>query len=121
VPPPTSIDDYLASIPEPAHSTLQKLRATILASAPKGTVESIAYGMPAFTFKKHIAGFAAFKNHCSYFPMSGKVTETLSADLTKYTTSKGTVQFPLDRPLPATLVKKLIQARLAEIPPSKKA
>lgn len=117
---PSSIDEYLAKVPEPAHSTLQKLRATILAAAPKGTVETIAYGMPAFKFNKHIAGFAAFKNHCSYFPMSGKVTETLSAELTKYTTSKGTLQFPLDKPLPASLVKKLIQARLAEIPPEKK-
>lgn len=118
---PKSIDDYLANIPEPAHSTLQKLRATILAAAPKGTVESIAYGMPAFTLKKHIAGFAAFKNHCSYFPMSGSVIANLSAELTKYTTSKGAIQFPLDKPLPATLVKKLIQARLAEIPSPKKA
>lgn len=115
MPPPISIDDYLAKVPEPAHSTLQKLRATILAAAPKGAVEAIAYGMPAFTLKKHLAGFAAFKDHCSYFPMSGGVIESLAHDLAKYQVSKGTVQFPLDKPLPATIVKKLIQARLAEI------
>lgn len=115
MPPPASIDDYLANVPEPAHSTLQKLRATILAAAPKGTVESIAYGMPAFTLTKHIAGFAAFKNHCSYFPMSGGIVAEMAAELTQYQTSKGAIQFPLDKPLPATLVKKLIRARLAEI------
>ncbi|MEO5951872.1 MAG: DUF1801 domain-containing protein [Chloroflexia bacterium] len=120
MPPPTSIDDYLAKVPEPAHSTLQKLRASILAAAPKGTIEAIAYGMPAFTLKKHIAGFAAFKDHCSYFPMSGGVIETLAPELSKYELSKGTVQFPLDKPLPAAIVKKLIQARLAEIEIKKK-
>jgi uncharacterized protein YdhG (YjbR/CyaY superfamily) len=112
---PNSIDDYLANVPEPHRTTLHKLRMLILAAAPKGTVESIAYSMPAFTFTKHIAGFAAFKNHCSYFPMSGGVITSLAADLTRYKTSKGAIQFPVDKPLPATLIRKLIRARLAEI------
>lgn len=111
----STIDEYLAQVPEPHRAALETLRQRILAAAPKGTTEGISYGMPAFTFGKHIAGFAAFKNHCSYFPMSGGVIVTMAEELASYTTSKGAVQFPVNKPLSATLVKKLIRARLAEI------
>ncbi len=115
MPKPKDIDEYLASIDEPHRTTLSKLRATILSVAPKGTVETISYGMPAFKFGKHIAAFAAFKNHCSYFPYSGAVIEMVGGDLDGYKTSKGTVQFAANKPLPKTLVKKLIDARMFEI------
>ena len=111
----TATDDYLATVPEPARTTLAKLRAAILAAAPAGTIECIAYGVPAFKHKKNIAGFAAYDNHCSYFPMSGGITKLFTSELAKYEVSKGAIQFPLDKPLPAALVKKLINARLAEI------
>jgi uncharacterized protein YdhG (YjbR/CyaY superfamily) len=110
-----SVDEYLAEVPEPARSTLEKMRKAILAVAPKGTVEKIAYGMPAYHHGKPLAYIGAFKNHCSYFPASGGVTKLLGKELEKYQTAKGTIQFPLDKPLPAALVKKLIAARLQEI------
>lgn len=72
--------------------------------------------MPAYKLNgKYVAGFAAFKNHCSYFPYSGGVLETLASELDKYVTSKGTVRFPIDKPLPKVLVRKMVKIRLAEL------
>jgi uncharacterized protein YdhG (YjbR/CyaY superfamily) len=110
----TTVDEYLADVAEPAHSTLQKIRAMIRAAAPKDATEAISYGMPAFKYKGSLVGYAAFKEHCSFFPMSGTLIEEMQADLSKYKTSKGTIQFPVDKPLPAALVKKLVKARVLE-------
>ncbi len=111
--PPKDMDDYLASVPEEARTTLEKLRRTIKAAAPKAT-EGISYGMPTFYYHGPLMGFAAFKNHCSLFPMGHSVIAAYKADLKSYDTAKGTIRFPADEPIPATLVKKLVRARVRE-------
>ena len=110
------VDDYLAQVPEPARTTLEKLRATIRKALPKDATEEINYGMPAFRvpgLKRPVAGYAAFKTHCGYFPHSGSVLKNLEKELSGYECSKGGLKFPLDKPLPATLVAKLLKARIA--------
>jgi uncharacterized protein YdhG (YjbR/CyaY superfamily) len=112
---PKTVDQYLAAVPEPARTTLLKVRATIRSVVPAEATEAISYGMPAFRYKGALVGYAAFKDHCSFFPMSSGIIVTLKDELAKYRTAKGTIQFPMDKPLPATLVKKIVKARLAQI------
>src|SRR5215471_9593074 len=109
-----SVDDYLAEVPEPARSTLNKIRATIRSVVPPETTEAIRYGMPTFQYKGGLMGYAAFADHCSLFPMSPPVIVAFQSELKAYPTSKGTIRFPLDKPLPVALVKKLVKARIAE-------
>jgi uncharacterized protein YdhG (YjbR/CyaY superfamily) len=105
------VDDYLATVPEPQKSTLEGMRAT-LADAEQG----IAYGVPCFKVGgKGVAGFGFYKNHCTYFPMSGSITAELADDLKHYVTAKGSIQFPTDEPLPDALVARLVEARQREI------
>lgn len=113
-PPPTTIDDYLALVPEPARTTLEKVRASVRAAAPPEAIESIGYRMPMFRYKGGLVAFAAFKKHCSFFPMSLAVMASLKADLKSYELDKGTIRFPLDKPLPAALIRKIVKARVAE-------
>ncbi len=109
------IDDYLANLEEPKRSTLQELRQTIRSIVPEAE-EVISYGTPAFRLHDRvIAGFAAFKNHLSYLPHSGSVFAELPDDVAGYVTSKGALQFPIDKPPPKALVKKLIAVRLREV------
>jgi uncharacterized protein YdhG (YjbR/CyaY superfamily) len=109
------IDDYLASIAEPKRTTLQKLRQTIRDILPDAE-EVISYGMPAFRQNgKVIAGFAAFKNHLAYLPHSGSLFNELRDDLAGYASTEGSLHFPIDKPLPKALVKKLIAARLKQV------
>jgi uncharacterized protein YdhG (YjbR/CyaY superfamily) len=110
----TNVDEYLAAVPEPGRSTLNKIRATIRSVVPPETTEAIRYGMPTFQYKGGLIGYAAFANHCSLFPMSPPVIEAFQDELKRYETSKGTIRFPADKPLPAALVKKLVKARIAE-------
>ena len=112
--PPKDIDEYLATVPEPARSTLNKIRAVIRSAAPPGATEAISYGMPTFKYKGSLVAFAAFKNHCSLFPMSGSVIETFKNELKGFHTSKGTLQFPLDKPLSSALLKKIVKSRVAQ-------
>jgi uncharacterized protein YdhG (YjbR/CyaY superfamily) len=107
------IDDYLARVPEPARTTLEKLRKTIRAAAPKAT-EAISYQLPAFRYLGMLVGFGATPKHCAFYVMSGTVLEPYKDELSAYDTSKGTIRFPADEPLPVTLVKKLVKARIAE-------
>ena len=95
-------------------ATLEKVRRAIRAAAPAAE-EGMSYGMPAFIQGKPIAGYAAGANHCAYYPMSGEITTALAAELEGYETSKGAIRFPVGKPLPATLIRKLVRARLAEI------
>ena len=112
---PREIDDYLAALDEPKRTTLQKLRQTIHAEIPDAE-ECISYGMPAFRLEgKVIAGFAAFKNHLAYLPHSGSLFGKLSGDLATYERTPGSLHFPIDKPLPKALVKKLIATRLKEV------
>src|SRR3982074_3661571 len=108
------LDDYLAKVAEPKRATLQKLRQTIRELLPDAE-EVISYGMPAFRLNgKVIAGFAAFKNHLAYLPHSGSVLAELRDELAGYRSTEGSLHFPIDKPLPKALVKKLIAARLRQ-------
>jgi uncharacterized protein YdhG (YjbR/CyaY superfamily) len=112
---PENIDDYLAALGSDQRASLEKLRKTIRAAVPQAE-ECISYGLAAFRLHgKPIAGLGAGAEHCAYYPMSGSIV-AICADLLKdYETSKGAVRFPVDKPLPATLVRKLLKARIAEI------
>jgi uncharacterized protein YdhG (YjbR/CyaY superfamily) len=107
------VDEYLASIPEPARTTLKKVRAAIRSVAPPEATEVISYGIPTFKYKGMLASFAAFSDHCSLFPGAGPTTE-FKNELNKFQTSKGTIRFAPDKPLPVTLLKKLVKLRIAE-------
>jgi uncharacterized protein YdhG (YjbR/CyaY superfamily) len=113
-PRPQTVDEYLANVPEPARTTLGKIRAAIRAAAPATATECLSYGMPAFRYKGALVGYAAFKDHCSFFPMQASLIDAMKEDLAGYRTSKGTLQFAKDKPLPAALVKKMVRARVAE-------
>ena len=108
-----TVDDYLALVPEPVRSTLQRMRTAIRSAVPAETTEAISYGIPAFNYKGPLVWFAAFSNHCSLFP-TASVIKAFKNDLKGFKTSKGTIHFPVDKPLPAALVKKMVKARLAE-------
>jgi uncharacterized protein YdhG (YjbR/CyaY superfamily) len=108
------IDQYLARVPEPARSTLSRVRAAIRAAAPPGAVEAISYRIPAFKLNGPLLGFAAFPKHCSLFVFSGTLLDSFAADLKDYSISKGAIRFPLDKPLPPALIKKLMRAKLDE-------
>jgi uncharacterized protein YdhG (YjbR/CyaY superfamily) len=110
--PAKTVDEYLAGVPEAARATLAKLRQTIKAAAPMAS-EGISYQMPMYKQHGMVVGFAAFKDHCSIFPGSA-VMDAYKEELKHYDTSKGTIRFPANRPLPATLVKKLVRARIKE-------
>jgi uncharacterized protein YdhG (YjbR/CyaY superfamily) len=108
------VDEYLGGVDESQRAVLQTLRQTILDVVPEAE-QVISYGVPAFRVHgKTIAGFAAFKNHLSYLPFSGSVLPQLADQLGDYTMTKSSLHFPIDRPLPPALVKKLIATRLAE-------
>ena len=111
---PKNVDEYLAGIPEPARSTLKKLRATIRSAVPSEATEAISYRIPTIKYKGSLLAFAAFSKHCSLFPMSYATIAALENELKRFEVSKGTIRFPVDKPLPATLVKKLVKARIAE-------
>jgi len=107
-------DEYLAAVPEPARSTLTRIRAVIRSAVPPEATEAISYRIPTFRYKGPLVGFAAFPNHCSFFPMSSSVLERFENDLQGLETSKGTIRFPVDKPLSAALVKKVVKARIAQ-------
>jgi|SRR5579872_3928862 len=111
---PKNIDEYLAGVPEPARSTLESVRAAIRAAVPAEATEAITYRIPTFKYKGGLVAFAAFSKHCSLFPMSLAVMEMFKSELKKFHTFNGTIHFPLDKPLPAALVKKIVKARIAE-------
>jgi uncharacterized protein YdhG (YjbR/CyaY superfamily) len=111
---PKTVEAYLAGVPEPALSTLKHIRAVIQAVVPKETSEVISYGIPMFKFNGMLVGYAAFKKHCSLFPTGSGVLDQFSKDLQGYRTSKGTIQFPSEKPLPDALVKKIVKARVKE-------
>src|SRR5690349_14525492 len=108
------VDAYLARVPEPARSTLNRIRSVIRSAVPREATEAISYRIPTFRYKGPLVGFAAFPDHCSLFPMNPSVIEAFKSELKDFHTSKGTIRFPVDKPLPATLVKKLVKARVAQ-------
>lgn len=109
------IDSYLESIEEPKRTSLEALRRSILDVVP-GAEQCISYGMPAFKVQgKTVAGFAAFKDHLSYLPHSGSVLNELEDELAGYTTTKGSLHFAVDQPLPDGLVRALIETRMRQL------
>ena len=109
------IDTYLAELDEPKRSTLEALRRSILAVIPDAE-EGISYGLPAFRVQgKAVAGFAAHAAHLGYMPHSGSVVASLGDVLAGYETTKGSVKFPVDQPLPDDVVEALVRARLDEL------
>jgi len=116
---PKNVDEYLAGVPEAARSNFGKLRAAIRSAVPAEATETISYQIPAIRHKGILVWFAAFSNHCSLFPTAA-VIEEFKNELKAFTTSKGTIQFPIDEPLPTALVKKLVKARVRRIDSKKR-
>ena len=111
---PTTIDEYLAGVRDDQRAALQELRAAILQVAPDAT-ECLSYAMPAFRVDgKVVAGFAAYSKNCGYYPFSGGTLGAFAEELAGFETTKGAVRFTPEKPLPRTLVQKLVLARLAE-------
>jgi uncharacterized protein YdhG (YjbR/CyaY superfamily) len=111
---PNPIDEYLAAVTDDQRAALEKLRKTIRAAAPKAE-ECISYQLAAFRLNgKPLVAFGATANHCAFFPMSATIVEAHKDELKDYDTSKGTIRFQADKPLPVVLVRKLVKARIAE-------
>jgi|SRR6185312_10899205 len=108
---PRTVEEYLARVPEPARTTLDKLRAAIKSAMPAGMTEVINYRIPAFRGRRVLVWYAAFSDHVSFFP-TGAVVEAFQDDLKDFNTSKGTVQFPLGKPIPVALIKKMVKKRI---------
>jgi len=109
-----NVEKYLAKVPEPARSTLQKVREMIRKAAPEEATEAISYGIPAFKYNGMLVAYAAFKEHCSFFPASGTLLNEFADELKDFPRSKGTIRFAVDKPLPEGLVRKLVEARVAK-------
>jgi len=110
---PKTIDEYLAALSEDKRAALEKLRKTIRAAAPKAE-ECISYQLAAFRQNGMLVAFGATANHCAFYLMSSSTVEAHKDELKDYDTSKGTIRFQADKPLPVALVRKLVKARIAE-------
>jgi uncharacterized protein YdhG (YjbR/CyaY superfamily) len=107
------VEAYLAAVPEPARTTLEKLRAIIRSAAPKSATERLAYRIPSFHYKGSLVSYAAFKKHCSFFPMGSGAIEQFAEKLAGYRVTRGTIHFPLVKPLPKALITKMVKACVA--------
>jgi len=110
---PRTVDEYFAAVPEPARSALRQIREAIRSVVPPEATEIISYKIPAFKHKRVLVWYAVFANHCSLFP-TASVIEAFKDELNGFSTSKGTLHFPLDGPMPLELIKRLVRARVAE-------
>lgn len=107
-----SIDEYIASFPVDVQKRLQEIRAAIKSAAPNAT-EKISYQLPTFYLNGNLVHFAAFKNHIGFYPTPSGIA-SFTKELAKYESAKGSVQFPLDQPLPLSLIKKIVKFRVGE-------
>jgi uncharacterized protein YdhG (YjbR/CyaY superfamily) len=108
-----TVEEYLTLFPETQRDILENIRKTIKDTAPKAE-EAISYGMPGYKLNGPLVYFGGFKDHCSFFPGSYAVIKQFGKELKEYKTSKGTIQLPLDKPVPSALIKKMVQARIKE-------
>ena len=108
-----SIDDYILTFPEPVQSSLKDMYATIKAAAPEAT-EKFSYGMPTFYLNGNLVHFAAYKTHIGFYPTPSGIA-AFQDELSKYKGAKGSVQFPIDQPLPLKLISKIVKFRVAEV------
>jgi len=111
---PRTVEEYLARVPEPARTTLEKMRAVIRSVVPPETTEVLSYRIPTFRYKRMLVSLAAFRDHCSLFPLGSSALAGLEDELKPFRVSKGTLHFPVDQPMPSVLVKKIVKARLAQ-------
>lgn len=109
---PTTIDEYIVTFPADVQAILQKVRETIRKSAPQAE-EAISYQMPTFKLNGNLVHFAAFKNHIGFYPVPSGI-EKFKKELSAYKGAKGSVQFPLDRPIPYGLISKIVKFRVKE-------
>ncbi len=109
----SSVTEYLASVPPQSKVTLNKLRRTIRALVPEAT-EVIYYQLPAFRDGRTLVAYGAFSDHCSLFPLSAAIIERFRDELAGYETSRGTIRFPFGKPIPVSLVKKIVKARIKQ-------
>jgi uncharacterized protein YdhG (YjbR/CyaY superfamily) len=110
---PKNVDEYIAAAPQPARARLQQIRAAIRSAVPSDAIETISYGMPAFRNKRVLVWFGAFSDHCSLFPTAA-VINAFQSELKSFSTSKGTIHFAMDKPLPTALIKKVVKARVTQ-------
>ena len=116
-PPSEAVEAYILGVPEPVRTTLRQLREIIRKAVPAGASEVISYGIPAFAFPKPFFGYAAFKSHLSVLPFSGSLLDSFAGELRPYSRTKSSLHLPFDRPLPATLIRRLVRARVAALSP----
>ena len=109
----STVEEYLSDVPGDKRTALERLRKTIRSLVPKAE-EYISYGMPTFKYSGPLVSYAAFKEHCSLFPWNSTLIKNFTEELKPFKTSKGTIQFTVDKPLPVALVKKLIKERMKE-------
>jgi uncharacterized protein YdhG (YjbR/CyaY superfamily) len=110
---PETLEQYLANVPKTSRPVFTKLRAAVGSAVPRDAEEIISYKIPAFRRGVVLVWFAAFADHCSLFPTSSIIAK-FKNELKGYSTSKGTIHFPLDQPVPAALIKRIVKARVAE-------
>ncbi len=111
---PKTVGEYIHKLPPAARRAMQQMRAAISSAVPRDTEEFISYGVPAFRRGRVLVWFAAFSAHCSLFP-TASVVSAFKKELEGFTISKGTVRFPLDKPLPIALIKRIVKARVAQV------
>ena len=116
---PTSVDDYFVRLRGPGRIALNKMREAIRSAVPRDATETISYGIPAFKGKEVLVWYAAFSDHCSLFPTAA-VIEAFEDELKDFSKSKGTIHFPLDKPLPIGLIQKIVKARVAQVKAEKR-
>ena len=107
---PQTVEEYFAAVPEPARSALTQIREAIRSVVPPEATEIISYRIPAFKHKKVLVWYAAFSNHCSLFPTAALI-DTFKDELKEFSTAKGTIHFPLDRPMPVDLIQRMVKER----------
>jgi uncharacterized protein YdhG (YjbR/CyaY superfamily) len=110
---PSDVDAYLAALSPEPRAALDRLRTLIRTAAPQAT-EGISWGMPMFKYQGLLVGFAAFKQHCSLFPMNSSLIPAFRRELARFETAKGTIRFTPDHPLPAALVRQIVRVRMKE-------